>query len=94
MWGGHFPFAGPTAVARLALSARRHSDSTVVRQTRASENRRPSCEQVFRLFSLAQRNVLRHHGAPVRVFDPELTPLQCQVLSLLRVPEQVYNPGA
>ena len=58
------------------------------------ENRRPTCEQVLRLFSLAQRNVLRCDGAPVRIFNPDLTPLQQQVLALLRVPPRVYSPGA
>ena len=58
------------------------------------DNRRPTCEQVFRLFSLAQRNVLLHQGAPVRFFGTDLTPLQSQVLALLRVPEGVFNPPA
>ncbi len=57
------------------------------------ENYRPTAEQVFRLFSLTQRNVLRHDGSTVRVFDPELTSLQRQILTLLRVPESVYQKG-
>jgi len=57
------------------------------------ENRRPTCQQIFRLFSLTQRNVLRHGNKKVRVFDPEFTPLQQQVLSLLGVPEKVYRSG-
>jgi len=58
------------------------------------ENHRPTAEQVFRLFSLAQRNVLHHDGSAVRVFMPELTPLQRQILALLRVPDRVYQQGA
>jgi len=58
------------------------------------ENRRPTAEQVLRLFSLAQRNVLRCDGNPVRAFDPQLTPLQSQILGLLRVPEKVYYQAA
>jgi transposase len=52
---------------------------------------RPTAEQILRLFSHAQRHVLHHQGVPVRTFDPELTPLQRQVLALLGVPESAYR---
>jgi len=52
---------------------------------------RPTAEQVFRLFSLTQRHVLEHDGQLVRSFEPELTPLQRQVLNLLGVSKQVYR---
>jgi transposase len=51
---------------------------------------RPTSEQIFRLFSITQRNSLIHTGMVVRVFDPELTPLQLQVLELLGIPAGVY----
>jgi transposase len=54
------------------------------------ENARPTCEQIFRLFSLAQLNVLVHRGKIVRAFNPKLTPLQHQVLDLLGVPASAY----
>jgi transposase len=55
------------------------------------ENKRPTCEQIFRLFSIAERQILTHHGKTVRVFDPHLTPLQRQVLDLLGVSENAYR---
>ena len=54
-------------------------------------NRRPTAEQILRLFSLPQRNVLLVEGFEVRVFEPELTDLQKQVLGLLEVPQSVYT---
>ena len=53
--------------------------------------RRPTAEQVLRLFSLTQRHVLEHEGQPLRTFEAELTPLQRQVLGLLGVPEHAYR---
>jgi transposase len=53
--------------------------------------RRPTAEQVFRLFSLAQRHTLGEHGHPVRTFHPNLTSLQLQVLGLLGVPEEAFR---
>lgn len=53
--------------------------------------RRPTAEQIFRLFSLTQRHTLQRCGRDVHVFSPELTELQRQVLQLLGVPESVYR---
>jgi transposase len=56
--------------------------------------RRPTAEQVSRLFSLAQRHTLREQGRHIRTFHPQLTQLQLHVLDLLGVPEQAYSsPG-
>lgn len=55
------------------------------------ENRRPTCEQIFRLFSRAERHSLMHGEKVIKVFCPELTPLQLQVLNLLGVPDSVYR---
>jgi transposase len=52
---------------------------------------RPTAEQVFRLFSLTQRHILQHEGEVLRIFEPQLTVLQCQVLDLLGVPENAYR---
>ena len=54
---------------------------------------RPTAEQIFRLFALTQRNVLQHRGDDIRVFEPELTELQRQVLVLLDVPKEAYRSG-
>lgn len=53
--------------------------------------RRPTTEQVLRLFSLAQRHHLTLDGELVQVFDTELTELQRQILALLRIPETAYR---
>jgi transposase len=52
---------------------------------------RPTAEQVFRLFSLAQRHTLRDQHRHIRTFHPELTDLQLQVLDLLGVPPTAYQ---
>lgn len=52
---------------------------------------RPTTEQVFRLFSFTQRHTLCSDNRPLRVFHPELTDLQCQVLDLLEVPPEAYR---
>jgi transposase len=53
--------------------------------------RRPTTEQVLRLFSLAQRHRLMHAGETVQVFDVQLTDLQRQILRLLGVSRTVYH---
>jgi transposase len=52
---------------------------------------RPTADQVFRLFSLAQRHSLSDSGVRIRVFHPDLTKLQLQVLNLLAVPPDAYR---
>lgn len=54
------------------------------------ESKAPTTEQVLRLFSLAQRNVLLEEGRVVRTFSLVMTPLQRQVLRLLGVPLRAY----
>jgi transposase len=51
----------------------------------------PTAEQVFRLFALPQRQTLLCDSDVVRTFEPELTPLQLQVLELMGVPSEVYR---
>jgi transposase len=53
--------------------------------------KRPTTEQVLRLFSHAERHRLLRNGRPVQVFHPELTDLQKQVLDLLGVPLRAYR---
>jgi transposase len=53
--------------------------------------RRPTTEQILRLFSLAERHTLLSAGHTVQVFNPDLTDLQRQVLSLLAVPLHAYR---
>ena len=54
--------------------------------------RRPTTEQVMRLFSLTERHILSRRGKVVQLFQPELTELQKQVLDLLGVPERTFRP--
>lgn len=55
------------------------------------ECRRPTTEQVLRLFSLAQRHRLTQAGHTVQLFDAVLTDLQRQILGLLAIPESAYR---
>jgi transposase len=55
--------------------------------------KRPTTEQVLRLFSLVERHVLLDDGEPVQVFDVELTDLQRQVLALLGIAEHAFRPA-
>jgi len=52
---------------------------------------RPTTEQVFRLFSHVQGQVLHYRHAPAEIFQPELTDLQKEVLRLLGVPLAAYR---
>jgi hypothetical protein len=49
-----------------------------------------TADQVFRLFSLAQRRTLTSDRVPVKTFTGELTHIQDQVLQLLGVPSTSY----
>lgn len=53
--------------------------------------KRPTTEQVLRLFSLAERHVLTRSGRTVQVFDTDFTPLQRQVLDLLGVSGSAFR---
>jgi transposase len=53
--------------------------------------RRPTAEQILRLFSHTTRSVLRHKTQEIRRFDPELTDIQRQILTLLAVPPSAYR---
>jgi len=74
---------------RLAMKHADRKHLPLYPEERASE--RPTAEQIFRLFSLAQRHVLTCEGVDVRIFHTELTELQIDVLSLLGVPKKVYK---
>jgi len=53
--------------------------------------KRPTAEQILRLFALVERHVLHSQGRDIRTFEPQLTELQRQVLALLDVPESVFH---
>ena len=75
---------------RKAMAARGIEEIPLYPEERVS--RRPTTEQVFRLFSLAERHALSYDAEQVKVFHPRLTDLQREVLGLLGVPERAYKP--
>jgi len=76
---------------RLAMQRKHISELPLYPEQRRCK--RPTTEQVLRLFSLVERHVLLDDGQPVQVFDVELTDLQRQVLALLGVPEHAFRPA-
>ena len=51
----------------------------------------PSAARVLAIFDDVQRHYLTRRGQVVQVFEPELSPLQLQVLDLLHVPTAAYT---
>lgn len=58
------------------------------------ECRAPSTERILELFAPLQRHRLSDQGRVVKIFEPELTPLQHKVLGLLGVPLSIFRPRA
>ena len=73
---------------RQAMKAANIADIPLYPEARAC--RRPTTEHILRLFSLAERVTVLTGSQVVRVFPPELTELQRQVLHLLGVPASAY----
>jgi transposase len=57
----------------------------------ARGSRRPTAEQILRLFSLVERHTVLAGDQILHVVEPALTPLQRQVLHLLGIPERFYR---
>jgi transposase len=76
---------------RLAMRRERIEKLPIYPEQR--QCRRPTTEQILRLFSLTERHTLLEGDRPVQCFNPELTPLQRQVLDLLSIPHPAYRPG-
>ena len=51
----------------------------------------PSAERILEIFSDLTRHELKHNGKHVQTFEPELSPLQTQVLELLGIPTTRYT---
>src|SRR5437773_10082046 len=75
---------------RLAMKRERIEELPIYPEQRPC--RRPTTEQILRLFSLAERHTLVSDGRAVQVFNPTLTDLQSQVLDLLGVPQSAFRP--
>jgi transposase len=77
---------------RLAMT-REHIDELPL-YPEQRQCKRPTTEQILRLFSLAERHQLIEGTRTVQVFDVPFTDLQRQVLMLLGVPEHAFrSPG-
>jgi hypothetical protein len=75
---------------RLAMKRRRIEELPIYPEQR--QCRRPTTEQILRLFSLPERHTLQQGSHTVQVFHPQLSELQRQVLALLGVPQHSYQP--
>jgi transposase len=75
----------------LRLAMARHSLEELPIYPEQRSCRRPTTEQILRLFSYAERHTLSLAGETVQVFAPELTDLQRQVLTLLGVPTRAFT---
>jgi transposase len=51
----------------------------------------PTATRTLELFSATTRHQLTSHGQPIQTFQPQLTPLQTQLLHLLDVPAAAYT---
>jgi len=74
---------------RLAMERDRIPELPLYPEERSC--RRPTSEQILRLFALAERHTLIKGKRIVQVFEPALTGLQRQVLALLGVSERAYT---
>jgi transposase len=75
---------------RTAMTRERVSELALYHEGRTSKT--PTAARVFDLFAEATRHHLTsHNGEIVQVFEPELTDLQRQILTLLDVPQSAYH---
>ena len=74
----------------LRLAMRREGIEKLPIYPEERQTAHPTAEQVFRLFSLAQRQTLTCKGVLVKTFVEPLTPLQEHVLGLLGIPAATY----
>jgi transposase len=75
----------------IRLAMRQHGLRELPIYPEARDCRRPTTEQILRLFSLAQRHRLLTKTDIVQIFAVEFTDLQRQVLNLLGVPLSAYH---
>jgi transposase len=74
---------------RTAMAAAHTRDIPLYPELRACTA--PSAERVLEIFTDLTRHQLRRNGQHVQTFEPELDPLQRQVLELLAVPTTAYS---
>jgi hypothetical protein len=76
---------------QLRLAMKREGIEELPLYPESRSCRRPTTEHILRLFSLAERHTLFASGAALRIFEPNLSSLQTQVLQLLGVPLAQYR---
>lgn len=74
---------------RLAMKRERIQELPLYPEQRLCK--RPTTEQILRLFSFAERHTLLRGLRIVQVFPAELTDLQTQVLALLGIPAEAFR---
>ena len=74
---------------RTAMKAAATTDIPLYPELRACQA--PSAERIFAVLADLTRHELHHDGHLVQTFEPELTPLQRQILDLLGVPATAYS---
>ena len=74
---------------RLSM-ARQHIDSLPL-YPEERECRAPSAQRIFELFAPLARHRLRRSGRLVQVFQPELSTLQKQILSLMGIRANAFS---
>ena len=75
----------------LRVAMRRQGIESLPLYPEERHSRRPTTEQIFRLFSHVEGHVLTKGERAVDVVQPTLTSLQQQVLNLLGVPKSSYR---
>ncbi len=75
---------------RHAMKSGNIDDLPLYPEQRSCE--RPTTEQILRLYSLVTQHRLLEDGSTVQVSEAELTDLQSEILTLLGVPRQAYQP--
>jgi len=74
---------------RNAMKAANTTDIPLYPELRACPT--PSAERILAVFANITRHELHHDGRLVQTFEPELSPLQQQILHLLGVPDTAYT---
>ena len=73
---------------RLAMKREKIKELPIYPEQRLCK--RPTTEQILRLFSLAERHTLLRNDKTVQSFPPQLTDIQLQTLDLLGVPTESF----
>ena len=74
---------------RTAMTNNNIADLALYHEGRSSKA--PTATRVFVLYAETTRNHLIRNGQTIQIFEPDLTPLQRQVLDLLAIPQNAYT---